>query len=85
MDIKEYDKMELQFEEVTIMLPGYVIEKFQVQKVEQFIEKRYNPEEEYEVYIVINRILAEEIWTKEIQKQFKRNCNGVDSNVKKCR
>lgn len=85
MNIIDYDKIELQFEDVTIMLPTSVIEKFEIQKVEQLIEKKYNPEDEYEVYIVINRILAEEIWKEESLKKFKRNSSRMGSNVNKSR
>ena len=73
MNIINYDKIEIQFEDVTIILPTSVIQKFEIQKIEQLIEKRYNPENEYEIYIVINRILAEEIWKKEITNKF----NGI--------
>ena len=71
MIVTNYDKIELQFEECSIILTSNVIEKFQVDKVEQFIEKKYNPENEYNVYIVINRILAEEVWEKELANTFK--------------
>lgn len=70
MDVKDYEKIELQFEDTAIILPSNVIEKFQVQKIEQFIEKKYDSENEYDVYIVINRILAEEIWKNEISKKM---------------
>ena len=73
MDIKNYEKIELEFEDYSITLPSSVVEKFQAQKIEQLIEKKYNPEDEYEVYIVFNRILAEEIWKKESLKKFERN------------
>lgn len=73
MDIKDYEKIELVFEEFGVILPNNIIEKFQITKVEQLIEKKYNPEDEYEVYIVINRILAEDIWKKESLRKFERN------------
>ncbi len=73
MDIKNYEKIELEFEEFGLILPSNVIEKFQITKVEQLIEKKYNPEDEYDMYIVINRIIAEEIWKKEEAKKFERN------------
>ena len=70
MDIKDYEKIEIHFEDVVITFPNSVIERFQVQNVEQFIEKKYNPEDEYNIYIVINRILAEKIWKEEKAKKF---------------
>lgn len=73
MDISNYDKIELQFEEFSIMLPREIIEKFQVQKVEQLIEAKYNPEDAYNIYLIINRIQGEKIWKKEISNEFKRN------------
>ena len=73
MDIKDYEKIELVFEEFGVILPNNIIEKFQITKVEQLIEKKYNPEDEYELYIVINRILAEDIWKKESLRKFERN------------
>ena len=73
MDIQDYEKIELVFEEFGIILPSNVTEKFQITKVEQLIEKKYNPEDVYDVYIVINRILAEENWKKEALKKFERN------------
>lgn len=73
MDIINYDKIELEFEEFSLILPSKVIEKFQIEKVEQLIEKKYEPEDIYNVYIVINRILAEEIWNKEALTEFSRN------------
>lgn len=84
MEIKDYEKIELEFGEYSIILPSCVVEKFQAKKIEQFIEKKYNPEDEYEVYIVFNRILAEEIWKKESLKKFERNrrCR-MDRNVSK--
>lgn len=72
MDIKDYEKIELVFEEFGVILPSNIIEKFQITKVEQLIEEKYNPEDEYEVYIVINRILAEDIWKKESLRKFER-------------
>lgn len=72
MDIKDYDKIKLQFEECSIMLPINNIEKFKVEKIEQLIEAKYNPEDEYNIYIVINRELAEEVWNKELSKEFQR-------------
>lgn len=72
MDIKDYEKIELVFEEFGVILPSNIIEKFQITKVEQLIEEKYNPEDEYEVYIVINRILAEDIWKKELLRKFER-------------
>lgn len=65
MDIFDYDKIELIFEEYGIMLPKSIIEKFQVDKVETLIEAKYDPEDEYNVYIAINRILAEKFWKEE--------------------
>jgi len=73
MDIKDYEKIELGFEEFGLIFPINVIEKFQITKVEQLIQKKYNPEDVYDMYIVINRILAEEIWKKEASKKFERN------------
>lgn len=73
MDIKDYEKIELMFEEFGLILPNNVIEKFQITKVEQLIEKKYNQEDVYDMYIVINRIVAEEIWKKEEAKKFERN------------
>lgn len=73
MDIINYDKIELEFEEFSLILPSNIIEKFQIEKVEQLIEKKYDPEDIYNVYIVINRILAEDIWKKEILTEFNRN------------
>lgn len=72
MDIKDYDKIKLQFEECSIMLPRKNIEKLQVEKVEQLIEAKYNPEDRYNIYIVVNRELAEEEWKREISENFKR-------------
>lgn len=73
MDIKNYDKIELAFEEFSIILSKDIIEKFQIEKVEQFIEAQYNPEDEYNVYIVIDRIRGEEVWKEEISIGFNRN------------
>ena len=70
MNIDNYEKIELVFEEFSIILPKEMIEKFEINKVEQLIEAKYNPEDEYEVYIVINRILAEQMWKKEIKNNF---------------
>ena len=72
MDIKDYDKIKLQFEECSIMLTRKNIEKLQVEKVEQLIEAKYNPEDRYNIYIVVNRELAEEEWKREISENFKR-------------
>lgn len=82
MDITNYDKIELEFEDCSIILPISVIEKFQVQKVEQFIEKKYNPEDEYNVYITIHRRLAEDFWRKEAPTNLERNINGLDYELK---
>ena len=76
MNITDYDKIQLEFEEFSIMLPKNIIEKFEVKKVEQLIEAKYNPEDEYEEYLVINRILVEEFWEKESSNKFKRNIRG---------
>lgn len=76
MNITDYDKIQLEFEEFSIMLPKSIIEKFEVNKVEQLIEAKYNPEDEYEEYLVINRILAEKFWEKESLNKFKRNIKG---------
>ncbi|MCI8999510.1 MAG: hypothetical protein HFJ26_00885 [Clostridia bacterium] len=76
MNITDYDKIQLEFEEFGIMLPKSIIEKFEVNKVEQLIEAKYNPEDEYEEYLVINRILAEKFWEKESLNKFKRNIKG---------
>lgn len=73
MEIKDYEKIELVFEEFGLILPNNVIEKFQITKVEQLIEKKYTQEDVYNMYIVINRIVAEEIWKKEATKKFERN------------
>lgn len=48
------------------MFPKNCIEKFQITKAEQLIEKKYNAEDEYNIYLVINRTLAEEIWNKKL-------------------
>lgn len=86
MEIKDYEKIELEFEDYSIILPISVIEKFQVQKGEQLIEEKYNPEDEYNVYIVINRILAEEIWKEEATKKFERDRRSrMDRNTSKYR
>lgn len=68
MDITDYDKIKLEFEEFSTVLEKNVIEKFNVDKVEQLIEAKYEPEDLYDIYIVINRILAEEAWQKNINK-----------------
>lgn len=68
----DYENVVLEFEECSVKLPADIIEKFQTQKVEQFIEKKYNPEDEFDIYIVINRILAEELWKNEFEEIFKR-------------
>jgi hypothetical protein len=73
MEIIDYDKIELVFEEFSIILPRNTIEKFQIDKVEQFIEAKYNSRDEYNVYIVINEVVGEKVWEKEIPNQFKRN------------
>lgn len=73
MNITDYDKIELVFEEFSINLTKEMIVKFQAEKVEQFIEAKYNPEDRYNVYIVINRILGEKVWKKEMSIGFKRN------------
>lgn len=78
MDIKDYEKIELEFEEFGVILPSNVIEKFQVKKINQLIEAKYNPDDEYDIYIVINRILAEEIWKRESLRRFERNRNRLD-------
>lgn len=56
----EYDKIELQFEEFSVNISYNAIKKFQTKKVEQFIEPQYNPEDIYNIYMVIDRILAEQ-------------------------
>lgn len=73
MNVTDYDKIKLEFEEFSIMLPKNIIQKFEVKEVEQLIEAKYHPETEYEVYLVINRILAEKFWEKEALHKFKRN------------
>jgi hypothetical protein len=73
MEIIDYDKIELVFEEFSIILPRNTIEKFQIDKVEQFIEAKYNSRDEYNVCIVINEMIGEKVWEKEIPNQFKRN------------
>lgn len=70
MNIVDYDKIEIIFEEFSIILPANVIEKLEVEKVETLIEAKYNPEDNYNVYIVINRPLAEKIWEKTYQKDL---------------
>jgi len=83
MDNIEYDKIELQFEEFSIMLPNSTIEKFQIEKVEQLIEKKYETQEVYNVYIVINKILAEAAWDKEledIRSYYKTFTDCINSN-----
>lgn len=80
MEIVDYDKIKLHFEEINLIFPRNVIEKFQVDKVEQLIEKKYITEEIYDVYIVINRKLAEEIWEEEISSQY----NGIYETLVEC-
>ncbi len=62
--LKIMKKIELVFEEFGVILPNNIIEKFQITKVEQLIEKNITQKMNIEVYIVINRILAEDIWKK---------------------
>lgn len=73
MNITDYDKIEIKFENVSLMLPREVIEKFQVDKIEQLVEAKYHPQDEYDMYIVINRTQAEEVWKKEVLNKFERN------------
>lgn len=83
MDNIEYDKIEFQFEEFSIMLPNSTIEKFRIEKVEQLIEKKYEAEEVYNVYIVVNKILAEEAWNKELEDlkaYYKSFTDCINSN-----
>ncbi len=71
MKIKDYDYLGLEFEEFSVMIPNNVIEKFEIEKVDQLIEKKYNPEDIYNVYIVINRKLLEKLWNEEHDNLFK--------------
>jgi len=85
MDIIDYDKIEIEFDDFSIVLDRNVIEKFQVQKAEQFIEAKYEPEDKYNVYIVINRTLAEKIWQEEATREFERNSKRMGCNIDKFR
>lgn len=69
MNINNFDKIEIDFEETSIILPSFVIEKFQAEKVEQLIEKKYEPEDIYNIYIVFKRQLLEKIWEDELSKK----------------
>lgn len=77
MDIINYDKIKLEFEDFSLILPSNIIEKFQIEKVEQLIEKKYAPEDIYNVYVVINRVLAEEKWKKEALTEFNQNIRQI--------
>lgn len=85
MNINDYDKIELQFEEFHLTIPKEFIEKFQIDKVEQLIEKKYNPEDIYNVYIVINRTQLEERFEKELQEnsdEIEKDSAFYDSSTK---
>ena len=77
MNINDYDEIELQFEEFHLTIPKEFIEKFQIDKVEQLIEKKYNPEDIYNAYIVINRTQLEEMFKKELQE----NSGEIETNI----
>lgn len=66
----EYDSIQLELEDFNIILPSTVIEKLEVDKVEQFIESKYNPSDLYNIYLVINRKLGEEVWKEAKVKGF---------------
>lgn len=83
MNIIDYDKIEFVFEDFNLIFPTNIIDKFEVNKVQTLIEKKYNPNDEYDIYIVINRMLAEILWKKEELRNFERNSYRMENVVNK--